>query len=350
MLLIARYFTPTMVRNVIIGLLIMAALIFALTIADRTGRDILHFEWPIGPITITAAVAAVVAAISGTATWSMSRPKFNYPSIFAFLLFCLCVYILLKTGRRGPAIGLVTGLLFPLLILLWQKISSLILKFGIVLILILAAVRFTPYLKEQTSISNWRPSDSLAVRFEYWKVCMGMLKQQPILGAGPDTFIVHEANELAWKRAAMPHVVHGNIEPATHNEWLQAFAELGVPGGMMYLLVPASIIFLALRRKQNKATKLNKSETIGQQRWRLSLTAGMAALVVLECASITLRGPIMPLILLDTTGEPARIHSQYSNSSNNTSNTPAALVYVDIAVDRYSLLAAGRYGVIRGIQ
>ena len=74
-------------------------------------------------------------------------------------------------------------------------------------------------------------------RQQVWKRARQYIAQRPLTGVGANEFPVMEGLNLAALG------LHGKWS-APHNAYLQAFAELGIPGGMIFI----AILFVALRR------------------------------------------------------------------------------------------------------
>jgi O-antigen ligase len=289
-LLIARRFSARMARLAFQGLMAAAAATLLLAISHRASRGLAHFTWPIGPITPTAALAAGWAAASAAAGAALLRSR--RPA--ACLLLgnaLLCLYVLLQTHRRGPLLALAAALLLCAGLAAWRRLPSRIARAGLIAAGLVAAGAAGAYVYSRYTSQTREAAWSVAVRLGYWKLCGGLVSERPLLGAGPDTFVVHMTNAVAPLRAASPWLYEGNIDPSAHNEWLQAAVELGLPAGVLYLLLPLVPMCAAARR-------LARAGPTGLDPAALPIVAGclagLVAILVLESASVTLRGPIMP--------------------------------------------------------
>lgn len=301
-LLIARAFSPRMVRQTVAALLALGLVAMLLAIADRADRGLLHFRWPIGPITATAALAAVWTALA--ATWasmlvierksqaSARRLPFWGTVLFLVLVAAAAVYVLQQTGRRAPGLGLAAGVLAGAAIVLRSRFRSRRLDAGFCVLAILAFGGAAVYCAGQLRSPTRVTSGPVSLRLALWRLSGELIAERPWLGGGPDTFVVEMTNKTAPYRAEAPQFFHGNVDPYAHNEWLQAAAELGLPAAAAYLALPLGLVFLAARRRTCCGGSCDSPE---QRAVVVALTAGLVTIVALEFASITLRTPIMPV-------------------------------------------------------
>lgn len=78
-----------------------------------------------------------------------------------------------------------------------------------------------------------------------WKASLEMFRDRPWTGSGLDTF------RLAYPRKRSPEyweVEWGLLPTRAHNDLLHALATQGLPGGAAYLLLPAALLLVGLRR------------------------------------------------------------------------------------------------------
>ena len=98
------------------------------------------------------------------------------------------------------------------------------------------------------------PSHSLAglgVRALVWKSALGLVADHPFTGAGPGQFQAafppyRDAREIELSRHGACSELDTEVEHA-HNDWLQGFCELGLPGGLLLTLGLALAARAALR-------------------------------------------------------------------------------------------------------
>ena len=295
--LVARAMTARRVRQCVAGLLVVGLVCLLLSVAHRGGRHLAHFTWPIGPITSTAAFAALWAAMAGAV--ALHR-RLSLVTLLAAGVCVVSVYVLVQTGRRGPALGLVGALTFIAVMLLRGRLSLRAVKIAIPIVAILGA---GAYVAKQHLSDDRATSGTLALRFEYWRLAAHMIGESPSLGTGPDVFVVEMTNAVAPLRAAAPRFYHGNIDPYAHNEWIQAAVELGIPGGLLYFALPIGVLVLAARRRKRRSQfagaggngDVVPAECAADDTVTLALSAGLVALLIIESGSIMLRTPLMPM-------------------------------------------------------
>src|SRR5262249_2155382 len=152
---------------------------------------------------------------------------------------------------------------------------------------IIVPIAASLWISSCTSDSRSTAAASFAVRTTYWRALAQLPRSRWILGAGPAMFVVDGTTQLALLRAEQPHVLGGSLDRSAHSEWLQAFYELGVPGGVAYLALPIGAIVAAGLRFRRAAPGLSRALVA-------CFSAGLVAIVVTEAASINLRYSILP--------------------------------------------------------
>ncbi|HVP12781.1 MAG TPA: O-antigen ligase family protein [Phycisphaerae bacterium] len=322
--IIARTFSLRMARHAALGLLAIGLVSLLFSIAYSAERDLAYYIWPIGPITITGALAAVWAALAAGLILSPGRsPPALATKAFLAVACLVSLFVVEQAGRRAPAMGLVFAALVAGAMLIRLRYPRRITDAIIAAVVVLAVAGAAAYVVGQVRSRDVQRAGPVALRFEYWRLCAGLVGKHPLLGTGPDTLIVELTNLVAPLRAYEPHVYHGSTDPYAHNEWLQAATELGLPAGILYLAIPVGIIVCGIRRlyrrPDSSGDRPADAEGAAAERstraMLVALIAGLVAIMVLDSASITLRGPIMPLwywtllgllaVLCDGRGKPA---------------------------------------------
>jgi O-antigen ligase len=304
-ILIARTFSARMTRQALRALLVVALVCLAATILDRADRDLAHFRWPIGPITTTAAIAAVWASMSGA--WAVglaSHKRFGAGLLLAGVVCVVAVYVMQQTGRRAPVLGLVAATVVTAAVLLGRRYRRRVVRVGIVGVIGLLTVGAGAYVIGQLRSPTREVSGPLKLRLAYWEQGGDLIAAHPLLGWGPDTFVVRMTNAIAPLRAESPHFYHGNITLYAHCEWMQAAVELGIPAALAYIGLPIGMIAWAarsLRQTRGGPQKRKPGQTdagsgdASNRVLMVTLIAGLTAILVTEMASITLRTPVMPV-------------------------------------------------------
>jgi len=302
-ILIVRTFSVPMVRRAVIGLMIVALVALVLTIAHRADRQLAYFTWPIGPITPTAALAGLWAAIAAAAVAThLWQRRLGVDTAFFALTCVVAVYVLQQTGRRGPALSLVAAVVLAVLVLVRSRFRGKAAGALSVTVVVLGVAAAGWYCYGQIHSPNHEASGAVALRLEYWKLAWGLITHHLFLGTGPDTFFVEMTNAVAPLRAVSPHVYHGNINLYAHNEWIQSAVEMGLPGALFYVAIPIGVIYLAWRHLVAPESATQDSEGGRQNGSRreargliVVLMAGIAAILIAESSGITLRTPMMPI-------------------------------------------------------
>lgn len=294
-LLLARLLSPDAVHAALPWLLVPGTAAVGLGFAHASDRGYAHLSWPIGPITITAALAGCWTAMALTlmgvrlvrgpqAGAPGAGRRFGVPHVMALVAAIAGIAALVNTGRRASAIGLIAALVVSgaaAILFRWPTRRA---RWTVGIFCAAALAAAAVYVAREARSPERIRAGPLQVRLAYLQQSWKMIREHPLLGIGPDRFVVDMTNAMAPLRAVSPQVYHGKYDPAAHNEWLQAAVELGLPGGALYAALPVGVIFVSLRR----------ARACGRLETALPLAAGLVAIGVTELASITLRGPIMP--------------------------------------------------------
>ncbi len=301
-ILIASTIRFETVRRAWTWLLVIGLVSLILTIAHRADRGYAHFTWPIGPITPTAALAAVWAAMSAAGlAVSIIHRRWSVATVLVLVVLGLSAYVLLETQRRAPAIGLAGAILAAGAVLILHASRTRTARITVAALLALAVAGCGGYIAVQYRNRAPTASGPVALRFELLRLSAGVIADRPSLGAGPDGYVTEMTNAVAPLRAVSPHFYHGNIDTAAHNEWIQATVELGVPGALFYAAIPIGVLLAARRRFEDpldipKETAARSRAALADRRAViLSLAAGLLAILITEAGSINLRVSILPV-------------------------------------------------------
>jgi len=151
----------------------------------------------------------------------------------------LISWSLLQTGSRGGTLAMIVGVLLVTVGLRMKRLLVFLLTFSIAGPVIWAntpeAVR--DRLRSMTTLEDDYNLTEDYGRIATWKRGVGYILRHPLTGVGFNNFSVAEGFRLmAMNRAGTHHTAH--------NAYIQVFAELGIPGGVIFLL----ILFDATRR------------------------------------------------------------------------------------------------------
>lgn len=276
------------VRRIVAAAALVAAVAMALSFYHRHALGLRYFRWPIGPLTVVAAFGAIWGAAAagylGVALAGWSRPMSRTKIALALLMGSAAIGMTLLCGRRGALLALLVAVAATTALALIGRIGSAQARRALIALLVAVSVCGGGYVAYQASSARREVSGSLDVRFAYWRFIASRLPEVWPLGAGPDRFVCDSTTGLARQRAETPHRLHGTLEPAAHNEWLQALYELGLFGGGIYIALPL-IAAIGLSRRLLRG---EGGATEGL------LLAALIALGVNESASINLRYNNLP--------------------------------------------------------
>jgi len=288
--IVARLFVGQ--RDLMLGLAGASVVAFvgaATTLWHRETVGIRYLLWPIGPITISAALGAAwsAGAVGFAAVRVCDARGTNQPApgalIWTVIVGGTAVAMVVIAGRMAAWAGLATGVVWIVGLLIWGGTGRRARVLGFAVMVVFAG----GFLFQRSTGARRDVGGSLSVRTYYWKAIGAALPQSWMLGAGPDMFVARATTDLARTRSEMPRVLHGTVERSAHSEWLQAIYELGVPGGILYLALPVGTLFVALGTFRRMSP--------GPRRAMLAAaSAGLVAIVVCEAASINLRYGTMP--------------------------------------------------------
>ncbi len=171
----------------------------------------------------------------------------GWRSLLPFIAFILNLLFLLLTKTRGAWVGLLAGLCYLLvaggirkIVAYKKKILFLILPS--VLALILALTVGLPIGSEKSfkgKLNFWQAAKTIMnprQRMTFWAPSLGVT--DPLLGAGFGNFPI-----VATPFLRKPEVKTLNWE--VHNDYLQAYVDLGIPGALLFLLTFALLFRLA---------------------------------------------------------------------------------------------------------
>ncbi|MEM5563992.1 O-antigen ligase family protein [Psychroserpens sp. AS72] len=158
----------------------------------------------------------------------------------------ICLYTLLLTGSRSSLIGGVVSS-FVLLVLVFRRNLSKLIKIGIFLVLLLVSTApfwgaYTANIDKKNEYAQ-EEGDNFASRSELWGYRYEEFEQSPVIGIG-----------FASSNKGSINFENGQIEPGT--SWGVLFAQLGILGA-----IPIIFLFLVYFKKlynQNDASNKSK--------------------------------------------------------------------------------------------
>jgi len=270
----------------------VAALAAVTALWHRLALGVFAFELPVGPVTITGAIGALMTAMG--AAWIFSgfitsanqrRPGGLALNVWVGLVIIVGIVLTTYAARRASWLAIAISLLVVVMVgvfkggrlgqLRWWAIA------GLVMSLVAGFVIQQRYISRRAGVAQGVQS-----RIGYWKHVVTDLPRHPFLGVGPDMFVCDMTSVNALDHSTQAKQFGGRVEYDAHSEWLQAIHELGLVGGLSYCALPIVTILLALRRYRRRAAG-------GQEDLLLCCAAGLIVVMVYEALSINLRHPVM---------------------------------------------------------
>jgi O-antigen ligase len=174
----------------------------------------------------------------------------------------LCVALFLAHVAAAPVLAGAHTLLAGLLVALWRGPQSARGR----LAALAAAALLAPFagmaLRQATTgevpivegvrADSTRSLGGLGVRALVWRAAVGLVGEHALFGAGPGQFQAafppyRDPREIELSRHGLCSELDTEVEHA-HNDWLQAFTELGLPGGLLFALALTLCARAAWRR------------------------------------------------------------------------------------------------------
>lgn len=176
----------------------------------------------------------------------------------------LLLWVLLKTQSRGSLLGAVAGSGVLLAALRGrQKLAAVLVSVvAAALFWTVAPADFRSRISTMASIEADYNTTARGGRVQIWQRGLSYIISNPIFGVGPANF---EAAEGEYNRE---NQLTGKWS-APHNALIEVFAELGIPGGLLFLLLMATAFKAAFKLWPMKSSV-----------WRPEIAASLAALSV----------------------------------------------------------------------
>jgi probable O-glycosylation ligase (exosortase A-associated) len=156
---------------------------------------------------------------------------------------------MLLSGCRGAFLGTLAVITAAFLRSERKKIA---LVMGVIVVLGTFVVLPSGNLERLVSALHWQEDATASVRIRFWKAGMHMLQDHPLTGVGPGNFapnyLDHYHGDDPFPRAWYPHSIY-----------LQAFAELGLVGGL-----PALAVWIFALR-MNRSTRARMKSAFGSK-------------------------------------------------------------------------------------
>lgn len=160
----------------------------------------------------------------------------------ALIIFVGIILSYTRASWLGMIVGM--GLMFVLYNWFWIKKLLPVLSSILVLLLFFAATQLADYnfrevnkhddglIHRVTSIFDTQTDNSNKERFNRWVAAINMTKERPWMGHGPGTYAMIYAPYQETRSLTIISTYHGD-QGTTHNEYLLASSEMGIPGAIL---------------------------------------------------------------------------------------------------------------------
>lgn len=256
-------------------------------LGHATGLVVARASGPFAaPATPSLVLAIALAGALAARSWTVGRPRRLLTAAVVLILVGLAltmaragwlaagvaggvVFVAQLFRRRFDGLAAVATLcLFGLLVALSLNLVSADARYDI------TAQRYGPTLAgllpgaDASSDSlEVRGGTSLSGRGEIWAASLQAIRQRPIVGSGPGTNPAALAPYLTGSNARYRGLT-------SHNTWLRAAVEMGLPGGALLILFQLAVLAIALRRLVRERTRF-PSEDVALLAIFVGLMAGM---------------------------------------------------------------------------
>lgn len=186
------------------------------------------------------------------------------------------ILALVLAGSRGALLGLAaTGLIY-LVVSLWRKYPkvNLIAMLGMLLFAVVLYVGFQSALRADQIGNTVSAAEYTAEsRYIVWSDSVGLIAQNPILGAGHGNFLV------LFQGLGHTLMVGSQRFDDAHNLFLNLAVTTGLPSVLLFLAIIGLAVLLAWRQ-----SKLKQSSSI----WSLSVLAGVSVAACFNPVSLSI--------------------------------------------------------------
>jgi O-antigen ligase/tetratricopeptide (TPR) repeat protein len=204
------------------------------------------------------------------------------------LAFCLWAFQL--TGSRGPAVGLLFGVLAVVFFSLhgWRKWIPLLLGVGV-------SIAGWMYLTQQAdTFSSTGRSATIRFRLAGWQHAWGMFTEKPITGHGQGGFVLIGDTLIGDEILDDPLPFVARLTHA-HNEWLETLCDLGVVG---LVLIGAALLLTFHAGIQQIRSGLSGRTAVAL----IGVMSALVAMIVAESFGVGLRVTGVPTIFFTLLG------------------------------------------------
>jgi O-antigen ligase len=235
--------------------------------------------------------------------------------LVAVLTAAVCAFVLVRTGSRGGTLAFAVGGLVFLLGLRGRRRA---IAFGAVVVAMALGWQLAPQdyrdrVASMTSVEDDYNYTAYSGRRQIWSRAVGYIVEHPIAGVGAGNFPIAEGDFAAASGIVAKW-------SAAHNAYVQAFAELGLVGGVLF----CSLVLLTFHRSW-RLWRQGESRT----RWKCpelfpSVCAFMTSALFLSHAYFYPFFALAGLVALAARVQPAPEELQASVQSRTVFSRPKA--------------------------
>jgi hypothetical protein len=271
----------TPAHAIAISLTILAAfsLLYSLQGSQR------YPNWPVGNVLLLT--TACLAAIFLLGTWANSLltdalrtgRRASWAAGFAIAtLFLLVAIALSMSGRRAGILGLLAGGAFLLLL---TQVRTRRAWISVLVLAVLAGSVGAALAPKLLKSGRW---ETIVLRMALYDNTLDLLRQNPLVGVGPGQLGAYLTTAMRPRHAESPRLFHGEVSEHAHSEPLHALAELGIPLGLLYLVLPLGGLVGYVCASRRIIDDRERHTALG-------LGAALAAVMAAEATSVGMRHP-----------------------------------------------------------
>ncbi len=266
-----------------------------------------RLDYPIGNPTWFGAmllpVPFVAAGFLARRLAARRRPDAAGPGMAAMAAWLLTILLasaaIYLTHARAAQAGLVAGAFIAAFLLAPRRVRMVLVLGG----LVLAAYGAHRMFEAAQHGTMGQRAHSIRSRTYEWSYALRLFRQKPVGGHGEGCYSMLAGQFAREDQLRDPSVMASDERAWTanaHNEYLELLADIGVAGALGFVLALGTTLFWAVRRCD--AARAGQGGRAPPYDWLpvVGLSAGLAALMVEEAASVGLRQPGLPALFYTT--------------------------------------------------
>jgi O-antigen ligase len=286
---------------------------------QTSGNDFVDWNNPYNSVIATVGnpnFAAAIMAIMGVLVFSsifISDFGKNY-KLAAILLSLVCIFTIYRSNARQGLLSYAIGVGFFLIVVFWTK-SKRIGVIGLALGAVLTVISILGML-QIGPLEKYLYKGSVSVRGYYWRAGFEMLKENPLVGVGMDSYgsYFKEFREVNYPLSYGFEITSSNA----HNTFVQFFATGGLILGTAYLILNLFVLrraFVAIKSQIG----VNRVAISGVVAGWISFHA--QSFVSIDNVGISIWGWVLAGVIIGVSirnDEEASLNLQISNQSKST--------------------------------